>query len=307
MGKLIWCSDIHLNFVGGGKSVCAEALTEFYTALRETEGDAVLITGDIAESHNIVDTLKQMEQTVGKPIYFVLGNHDFYGSSVAAVRKSVKNIGADIHYIPAKAIELSASTTLIGVDAWGDCRNGDYERSRITMSDWLYIKDLNQGYIHGMQPLKEAIQKLADADARALARQIRAALKVQTGCKNCQETGHMGHCAGLGKYVVCTECNGTGKIKRYNNIIIATHVPPFKEACMYAGRKSTSDGLCFWSSQILGTTIKPIVQKHPDVNFTWLCGHTHSGVKFQAGVNLVVKVAQAEYYYPEMAEVIEYV
>lgn len=272
MGKIIWMSDIHLNFVGAGRGVPMNDLLAFYTELKEADGDALLITGDIAESHNVVPTLQQMSEHVGKPIYFVLGNHDFYGSSVRAVRESVQNIGPDVHYIPAAPIKLSSEAILIGVDSWGDCRNGDYKNSRITMSDWLYIEELNAGYRVGMAELKKAIQKLADADARQLARNVKAAVK-----------------------------------SGYKHIIIATHVPPFANACFNAGRKSTDAGLCFWSSQILGTKIKPIAEKHSDVKFTWYCGHTHSGVTLNVLKNLVVHVAGAEYYCPQIAGEIEYV
>lgn len=272
MGKLIWMSDIHLNFIGAGRGVPMNDLLAFYTKLKESEGDSILITGDIAESHNVVPTLIQMQQMTNKPIYFVLGNHDFYGSSVADVRKSVQNIGKDIHWIPGNSgTELSASTILVGVDAWGDCRNGDYENSRITMSDWIYIKELHKGYRTGQAELKAAIQKLADTDARALNRSVTKAVK-----------------------------------RGYKKVIIATHVPPFAEACLYAGRKSTPDGLCFWSSQILGTSIEPIAKANPDVQFDWYCGHTHSGVTLNVLNNLVVNVAQADYYDPQIAGIIEF-
>jgi predicted phosphohydrolase len=270
--KLIWCSDIHLNFIGGGKRLPEGELMDFYNSLKQAEGEAVLITGDIAEGHNVVDTLQEMSEAVGKSIYFVLGNHDFYGSSVEDVHNSVKNLGKNIKWIPKDAgTPLSDSTILLGVDGWGDCRNGDYENCKITMSDWLYIKELNRGYRQGMAELKKEIQFLADRDAKKLDKRVRAAIK-----------------------------------KGFTNIILATHVPPFANACYNAGRKSTPDGLCFWSSQILGTSILPLVKASPEVSFTWLCGHTHSGVTLHVTPNLTVKVAQADYYYPTIEEELEY-
>ena len=39
--------------------------------------DAVVITGDIGESPNVAAYLRELEQGLQRPIYFVLGNHDF--------------------------------------------------------------------------------------------------------------------------------------------------------------------------------------------------------------------------------------
>ena len=36
----------------------------------------VLIGGDIAESHDLVDHLQQIDDELQLPVYFVLGNHD---------------------------------------------------------------------------------------------------------------------------------------------------------------------------------------------------------------------------------------
>ena len=49
----------------------------------------MVITGDIAESDSLGTSLMVMDALVGRPIYFVLGNHDFYHGSVAATRSAV--------------------------------------------------------------------------------------------------------------------------------------------------------------------------------------------------------------------------
>lgn len=262
MTKLIWVSDVHLNFLQNKD----ELRYEFYKKLEEAEGDHILITGDIAESHNVVFFITEMEGRTGKPVHFILGNHDFYGSSVVATRRSVRHLG----YLPKSfGVPLSADTVLIGVDGWGDCRNGDYENSRLTMSDWLYIDDLRKEYGKGMAKLKTKLMSLADLDAGKLKRRVLRAIE-----------------------------NG------YKKIIIATHVPPFKEACLNAGRKSTDGGLCFFSSKCLGDTILPIAKKNSGVDFLWLSGHTHSRAKHKPCNNLTSKVAKAEYFYPQIEEII---
>jgi predicted phosphohydrolase len=257
--KLIWVSDIHLNFL--------KELHQRQNFYKKLKGDAVVISGDIAESDCVVRLVEEMENHIQLPIYFVLGNHDFYGSNIASVKRSVK----PLCYLPkSNYVALSASTALLGVDGWGDCRNGDYWRSRLTMSDWIYIEDLRKGYDQGMDFLKDALQSLADKDAQALKRRVHRAIA-----------------AG------------------YQKIIIVTHVPPFEEAALHAGRKSTPDGLPFFSSQILGTTILPIALKNPEVDFLWLSGHTHSRAVYKPCENMTVKVADAQYYHPQIEEIIE--
>ncbi len=259
--NLIWMSDIHLNFLN------ASLREEFYLKLKKAAGDAIVISGDIAESHNVAPFIDDMRRAVGIPIYFVLGNHDFYGSNLAAVKQSVKSLG----YLGSKqCIALTSSMALIGVDGWGDCRNGNYENSRLTMSDWIYIEDLFKSYGKGSKELKRTLQKLADADARKLKRRV---LKAIEG--------------------------------RYKKIIIVTHVPPFEEASLHAGRKSTPDGLPFFSSRCLGETVLPIAKKHSEVDFLWLSGHTHSRATYVPLPNLTVKVAKSEYYFPQIEEIFQ--
>ena len=261
MSKLIWVSDVHLNFLHNKEDL----RNEFYTQLKEAEGDNILITGDIAESHNVVLYVEEMQERTGKPVHFVLGNHDFYGSNVLNVKRSVRHL----NYLPKNmGTPLSDDTILIGVDGWGDCRNGDYENSRLTMSDWLYIDDLRKEYGKGMAKLKTQLMKLADMDAKKLERRVLKA------------------------------------VKSFKKIIIATHVPPLEEVCLNAGRKSTPSGLPFFSSKCLGDTIVPIAKKHPNIDFLWLSGHTHSRAKHKPCNNLTSKVAKAEYYYPQIEEII---
>ena len=252
-----WLSDIHLNFL------TKELREEFYDTLLDED---ILITGDIAESHTVKKYLNEMYEHTGQKIYFVAGNHDFYGSSIRNVKAKLRTCKT-AHYLPkSEGVWLDDTTFLTGVDGWGDTRNGDFENSRLTMSDWLYIKELNKAYREGT--LRRSLMALADRDAAKLGLSI------------------------------------SNAVKTAERVIIATHVPPFEEACLYAGKKSTPSGLPFFSSQILGVTVLPIVEANPDVEFLWLSGHTHSRYSDKKRDNLTVKVAGAHYYGPRIEEMI---
>lgn len=262
--KLIWMSDIHLNFLN------KRLREEFYGTIVEAqqgEESAVVISGDISESDSVLNTLQEMEKHVKCPVYFVLGNHDYYGSGVKKVRAKLKKynwLGNN------EGTSLSETTILLGVDGWGDCRAGDYERSDIVMNDWYYIDELRKGYAQSREKLREALQQLADVDANQLKNKVEKAIA-----------------AG------------------YQRIILVSHVPAFEDASLHMGKKGSPSGLPFYVSQCLGEAILPLARERSDLDFLWLSGHTHSRAKYQPLPNLTVKVAKAEYYRPSIEEVLD--
>ena len=84
--KLAWVTDIHLNFLESSDR------KKFYQDVVATDSNAVLVSGDIAEAPTVSEILEEMAQHIAKPIYFVLGNHDYYQSSVENVRKTVTKL-----------------------------------------------------------------------------------------------------------------------------------------------------------------------------------------------------------------------
>jgi len=98
--RLAWATDIHLNFLD------AATRHRFYQSLGE-DSDAVAISGDIAESTNIEEYLQEMEESLKRPIFFVLGNHDFYRGSIGKTREAVAWLAArseHLVYLTAKEL-----------------------------------------------------------------------------------------------------------------------------------------------------------------------------------------------------------
>ena len=87
-------------------------------------------------------------------------------------------------------------------------------------------------------------------------------------------------------------------------IIVLTHVPPFKEACQHEGKISDDNWLPYFSSKIMGDVLMRTAQENPSINFLVLCGHTHSEAFFQPLENLTIKAGKAQYYQPEVQEII---
>lgn len=265
--RLAWLTDIHLNFIE------VDARQKFYQEIINAQCDGVLISGDIAEAINIEAILVEMTEFIKKPIYFVLGNHDYYRGQINEVRKAITVLTEsykNIFWLPAVGLQkLDNDTFLIGQDGWADGRLGDYTNSRVVLNDSRMISDLFQAKIIGKYELLEKMRHLADEDS----------MRVQTDLE--QAISH-----------------------NPKKIIVLTHVPPFKEACMHQDKIINDDWLPYFSSKSMGDVLTKIAQDNPKINFLILCGHTHSEANYQWNDNLTVEVGKAEYYRPEIQKIV---
>ena len=132
--RLAWATDLHLNFAG------AAACERFFASIIEAEPDGLVITGDIGESDSWKSQLDRVQDRIQKPVYFVLGNHDYYRSTIAAVRKRAE--GCPGWLVMRGAMLLSPGAALVGHDGWGDGRLGDYANSNVMLNDYLLIGEL---------------------------------------------------------------------------------------------------------------------------------------------------------------------
>ena len=89
--RLGWLTDIHLNFLDG------DDRRRFWGGVRD-QVDAVAISGDIGESQNVAGYLREWDEALQKPAYFVLGNHDFYRGSIQETRRRITDICSQSEY-----------------------------------------------------------------------------------------------------------------------------------------------------------------------------------------------------------------
>lgn len=262
--RLAWATDVHLNFLS------ASGLEAFREALARQEADVVVITGDIAEAPTLDPLLSVLAAELKTPIYFVLGNHDFYRSSVPRVREVAREMAQRspwLGYLPASGVvELTREIGLVGVDGWADGRLGDYTRSPVMLNDYLLIAEL-AGLTKAARLAR--LNELGDAEAEALREPLLRALA------------------------------------RYRRVIVATHVPPFKEACWHDGRVSNDDWLPHFSCRAVGEVLREAALAHPEKKIRVLCGHTHGAGQAEILPNLKVMTGGAEYGEPRIQGVIE--
>lgn len=264
--KIVWLTDIHLNFLKAPERV------QFYNRVAEIDADKLLITGDIAEAKDVCEILSEFSQHVSSPIYFVLGNHDYYFGSVANVREKVQTLckqNSKVIWLgKPEIIALSGDTVLVGHDGWADARYGDFDRSLVSLNDSRLIAELYQAFLLNKSALKSEMQKLADEDAEVLQQTLTKAINAKT-----------------------------------KKVIIATHVPPFPECSWHKDQPSDEDWLPYFASKATGDVIKVFANKHKSVHFLVLCGHTHTAISVALFENLKIKAGVAQYHKPQIQEI----
>jgi len=237
----------------------------FYGELQRENLDVLLVGGDIGLSDSVTQFLDDIASAVEAPIYFVLGNHDFYGGSIAEVRRRVREHCAShryLHWLPdTGVVELTGKVALAGHDSWSDGRLGDYAQSEVMLTDYFGIEDLS-----GLS--KEArlakLNCLGDEAAEFLDSHVRRALG------------------------------------RRPEVLVLTHVPPFREACWHEGKISRDEYLPHFGCRAVGDRLLSIMLENPDKQMTVLCGHTHGGGFAQILPNLSVRTGASEYEHPRI-------
>lgn len=264
LNRLAWGTDLHFDHAG------AHARERFLAEVEESGAEALLLSGDLGEADTVAGFLEELEARLARPIYFVLGNHDFYGSSIERVRADVAGTARrarELHWLTAEGpIELSPTVGLVGHDGWSDARNGDWEDSRVKLTDYRLIQDLA-----GLDRdrLRAKLQALGDEAAAHLGRVLPEAAR------------------------------------RFAEVILVTHVPPFPLACLYEGRPADSVWLPHFTCGAVGEVLTRVMAEHPACRLTVLCGHTHCPARFHAAANIDVVTGGAEYGSPRLASLLE--
>ncbi len=241
--RATWLTDIHLNFLR------PLALQAFYERVRAEQPDILLVTGDIAEGDSVLRFLDELANLA--PIYFVLGNHDYYKSSISTVRAAMQRLDERMTWLPAHdPMRLTQRIVMIGADGWGDARCGDLE-SKVQLSDWQLIDEFKR--LKGDRTARnELLQRLGGNEARGLRDRL-------------------------------------SRAPASPELLVLTHVPPYPEACIYADEPSEPGYLPWFTCIATGEVLTDYANAHPDQQITVLCGHAHGRGTFRPVANLEVR------------------
>lgn len=263
MTRYVWLTDIHLEFLS------QKEVISFIKELADQRFDGLFLTGDISTATQIHTHLQFFEEFYQSPVYFVLGNHDYYGGSLETVRKMVEEICSKskwLHWLPVSGVvRISKDTCLIGHGGWADGRLGDYASSKVLLNDYLKIQNFVQAGGIGRLAM---LNSLGDQAATHFQDLLPEALE------------------------------------HFNHVIVLTHIPPFKESCWHEGKISADDWLPHFSCKAVGDVLAEFMAGYPDKQMTVFCGHTHSNGKCMILPNLEVKTGGAKYGSPMIQEIV---
>lgn len=252
--RAAWLTDIHFDFL------TLSQIDDYLSQLDAMRVNSVMLSGDIGEAGNVVEHLRRIEQKLRIPIYFVLGNHDFYGGAIETVRAEVKTLCASSHYLRylnnETFIEVMPSVALIGHDGWADLRIGNFARSSVWMRDYDEIFDLKGKKKVDLEPVMQALAQEAADHFKNLLPQV---------------------------------------LERYQKILVLTHLPPFRDACWHQGQISDDEWLPHFTCQVVGDVLLKAMTEHPNKQMIVLCGHTHGTGEARILPNLHVLTGGAEY------------
>jgi len=261
-----WLTDIHLEFLKD------RLASRFVQELAEQKLTGLFLTGDISTAKRLQFHLQLFEDILKVPVYFVLGNHDFYGGAIESVRKQIEDFCKQtkwLHWLTGcGVVRMSDDTCLVGHDGWADGRLGDYAGSGVMLNDYLQIENFKKAGSLGRLAL---LNSLGDQAAACFRKTLPVALS------------------------------------QYNHLIVLTHPPPFLESCWHEGEVSADDWLPHFSCKAVGDILAEAMRNRPDKQMTVLCGHTHSSGICRILPNLQVKTGGAEYGAPGIQEIIEVV
>jgi 3',5'-cyclic-AMP phosphodiesterase len=262
--SLAWLTDLHLD------AAPSWARRKFYKCLEASPAALFLITGDISNARLLPLHLREIAAAAGeRPVYFCLGNHDFYGSSFARVDGIVAGICSNhrhLHHLDGKRlIDLGHDTVLIGHRGWCDGRTGWGEKSLAKNPDFLAIEDFKR------MNRSRAFQFLRALGLQSASR-LRSVLPYGLTC--------------------------------YNRVIVATHFPPALQAARFRGKPVDWLRQPFFCNSAVGQMLFRMSQQFPRQEILVLCGHTHSAVSAPITPNLTIRSGVARQGFPALGEII---
>lgn len=261
--RLLWISDIHLD------QAQDEEKQRFFDKLTTSRCDAVLITGDLTTSEHLIRELTIIAGACGTTrVMFVLGNHDFFGSSFAEVDCAIEALcKTHPNLVPlgkGEIIKLSPDTALVGHRGFFDGLAGAGVRTRVGSADRYHIADFK-----GLDK-RNYFQKLRGLGIES-ANYFRSVLPAA--------------------------------LLRYQTVLVATHPVPCTQALRHGGTHCNWESQPFFANRAAGNAIIGISQRFPHRRVVVYAGHSHSSNRWEMG-NLKIQVAGAQPGFPAMQGIV---
>lgn len=264
--QIMWLTDLHLDRAN------TEQINLLLLQLTGTIYDAVAISGDISTAPYLERHLWMIAQACApRPVFFVIGNHDYYYSSIKEVEDNVTALCEkvkNLHYVDgSKIIHLGRGIALTGHGGWADARAGEGSESMIDNPDRDKISDLHN---LSRTQIFDKMRELGKLSARMIRRTLPLALT------------------------------------RYRHVIVLTHVPPYPEVVLHRNEPCDKSRLPHFVNLSVGLMIRAILKAFPHRKVTVLAGHSHGFATAEISNNLSVHVGGARTGRPVIQGVLEF-
>lgn len=262
--RLLWLTDLHLDKTG------AAALTRITRALAAPDHHAGLVTGDTSSARYLCDHLKILAAACHpRPLYFILGNHDFYGGSISDVYQNVRRLCRSIrnlhHLEETGPVHLDTHTALVGHAGWADGRCGWGNKTVVRAPDHDCIRDFS-----GLSTRERYLLM------RSLGRKSSRSIRID-----------------LFK-----------AFRTHRNVVLATHVPPFPSTALYDGQPCGPCHQPHYINMSMGAMLIAVASRNHDRKISVLSGHTHSAANQSILTNLHARVGRARTGHPQTQGII---
>lgn len=232
----------------------------FIDRITSINADGLILTGDISNGLWLESDLRYLAEHHKKPIYFVLGNHDYYWRHIGSVQNDVRRLCSEypnLIWLTESSLQIIApNVSLVGHEGWFDANCGDRDATQwavdriLNLDFWRVGDHVDQIYMW---------REMAKLSASILEEKIRSAL-------------------------------ANSRI-----VYVATHFPPWKEASRADGKILEKLWHAYNTNVVLGQKLEDIAAKTTS-QIVVLAGHTHLSCNLTVSKNLTCRVAQSSYW-----------
>lgn len=263
--ELAVLADLHLD------RAADDAKKRLWAKLASIQYDAALIIGDISVAAQLQQHLGLISKACWpRPVYFLLGNHDYFDGSFAGVDRLVAETCQHLrNLIPlggGEIISLTPDTALVAHRGWYDGQAGAGARTWVDTPDRHRINDFK-----GLSR-PEFFAKIKDL-GRESARYFRRVLPLA--------------------------------LSQYHTVLLASHVPPFWQGIRHGGASCDWHHQPYFSNMAAGNVIASIARYFPNRRIVVHAAHTHCPVHVRLSANLEIHVAGSQPGFPALQGVVQ--
>lgn len=293
--KLGFVTDIHLDHVKDSKD--QQKHYRVGRNLSQQWGfDALVVTGDISARGKLEQHFDPYVKGIDRPVYFVLGNHDFWYTYEPSLWKNAREYDGFLDR--GLIVELTSETALVGLTGWYDMQAGDFLTSDVIMPEMQAMPRF-QGTGPNIEMERDSFSRRRRPVVKDWPYERRVELY-----RRCREFA----ADQARDFLPTLEKAAQG----YSRVVIGTHFPPFENACW--GPKGTLslddpdnyDWVPYSVNFTLGHKILALAEDHPQVEFLVLSGHTHYPGEAQVAPNVRAVSGQASYGQPDRIRVFDF-